>query len=384
MRDFVITNLKTRSIIIQAIVVSSVIAVIYVLVTTAVVNLQARGIPLGLEFLNYRAGFTITESLLSYDSDRLYRWAIVVGIANTLFVWAIVAVLSTILGVFLGIARLSENPLVGGLARVWVETARNTPPILLLIFLYSLWWLVMPPAKDALQLVPGTFLSIRGFAMPKLELGWNPFHAAIGLFAATIAIVAAVRMAVRYQSLSGVRPPFLQITLAIIAFGILIAFMTTSSGMSVEYPEMRRTSYRGGTQISPELFTIIVGLTYYTTGFIAEIVRSGILAVPKGQWEAARAVGLEPRKILRLIILPQTLKVIVPPMTSQYINLMKNSTLAIAVGYPDFMVVMTTIINQTSHAIEGVAIIIGVYLVINLTLSVLLNIYNRRVALVER
>lgn len=246
-----ITDLKTRSVVIQFAVVSAVIALIYVLTTTAFSNLQARGIPLGLEFLDYRAGFTITESLLSYDTDRLYRWAIVVGIVNTIFVWAIVAILSTVFGVLLGIARLSENPLVGGLSRIWVETARNTPPILMLIFLYSLWWLIMPPAKDALQIAPGTYLSIRGFAMPKLDLGWNSLYSIMALCASVAAMFIATRLAAGHQNRTGVKPPYLPITVIVIAFGLLLAVMVTSSGISVEYPELRRTSFRGGAHISP-------------------------------------------------------------------------------------------------------------------------------------
>ena len=201
----------------------------------------------------------------------------------------------------------SENPLARGTSRVWIELARNFPPIVILIFLYSLWWKILPPLDEAWQLMPGLTLSMRGLQAD--AIGW---------------------------------------------------------------------------ELSPELSTVVIGLTLYTAGFIAEIVRAGVLAVPKGQWEAGRSLALSRRQILRLVIIPQTLRVIVPPMNSQYINVVKNSTLVIAVGYPDFLAVMNTIISKTSHSIEGVGIILGVYLAINLSLSSLANAYNRRIALVER
>ena len=215
--------------------------------------------------------------------------------------------LSSVFGLLLGLARLSDNPLARGTSRVWIELARNFPPIVILIFLYSLWWKVLPPLDAAWQLAPGITLSMRGLQAE--DLGW---------------------------------------------------------------------------ELSPELSTVVIGLTIYTAGFIAEIVRAGVLAISKGQWEAGRSLSLTRRQILRLVIIPQTLRVIVPPLNSQYINAVKNSTLVIAVGYPDFLAVMNTVISKSSHSIEGVGIILGVYLAINLSLSSLANWYNRRIALVER
>lgn len=230
-----------------------------------------------------------------------------VGIGNTLYVSAMVIVLASVFGLLLGLARLSDNPLARGTSRVWIELARSFPPIVILIFLYSLWWKILPPLDEAWQLLPGLSLSMRG--LQAQALGW---------------------------------------------------------------------------ELSPELSAVVIGLTLYTAGFIAEIVRAGVLAVPKGQWEAGGSLALSRRQILRLVIIPQMLRVIVPPLNSQYINVVKNSTLVIAVGYPDFLAVMNTIISKSSHSIEGVTIILGVYLAINLSLSLLANAYNRRIALVER
>ena len=303
----ILRNAKRRGLVIQAALLVGIFCLAALLITNTVANLKHRGIPLGWDFLWEPSQVVISESLLSHDHEAATWRAIVVGIGNTLYVSAIVIVLSTVFGLLLGLARLSDNPLARNTSRIWIELARNFPPIVILIFLYSLWWKILPPLDDAWQLLPGITLSMRGLQAE--TLGW---------------------------------------------------------------------------ELSPELSTVVIGLTLYTAGFIAEIVRAGVLAIPKGQWEAGRSLSLSRRQILRLVIIPQTLRVIVPSMNSQYINTVKNSTLVIAVGYPDFLAVMNTIISKSSHSIEGVGIILGVFLAINLSLSALANWYNRRIALVER
>jgi len=293
--------------VIQVALLVAIFGLAAMLIANTVANLERRGIPLGWDFLWAPSQVVISESILAHDHEAATWRAIVVGIGNTLYVSAIVIVLSSMFGLLLGLARLSDNPLARGTSRVWIEVARNFPPIVILIFLYSLWWKILPPLDEAWQLGAGITLSMRGLQAE--ALGW---------------------------------------------------------------------------ELSPELSTVVIGLTLYTAGFIAEIVRAGVLAIPKGQWEAGRSLSLSRRQILRLVIIPQTLRVIVPPMNSQYINVVKNSTLVIAVGYPDFLAVMNTIISKSSHSIEGVGIILGVYLAINLSLSTLANWYNRRIALVER
>ncbi len=367
----------------QALLVAAVVGVAYVLITATAANLKARGIPLGFDFLSRPSNFTISETLLPFSPRDPNWWAIVVGIVNTLFVSAVVIVLSSVLGLLVGIGRLSSNPLVSGATRVWVEIARNTPLIILLIFIYSLWWKILPPFRDAANPLPGVYISLRGLVMPKASFDLS-LAAWLLPLAAFILTVAAHGLAARRQNETGHRPPYALFT----AFAslVIIATMAIVSGFSpeIEWPVRGRANFEGGFQLTPELTTILVGLSLYTTGFIAEIVRGGILAVGKGQWEAARAVGLTEGKILRLVIVPQTLRVILPPLTSQYVNVVKNSTLAIAVGYQDFMTIVGTIINKTSHAIEGIAIILGVFLFVNLLLSGALNWVNRRMAIMER
>lgn len=347
---------------------------ILLVVQTTIGNLEARGIPIGFDFLTLPSRFVISESLLTYRSRDPYYWAILVGIGNTLFISFLVVVLSTLLGFLVGIGRLSSNPLVSATCRGWVECARNTPPIVLLIFLYSLWWQVLPPVDAAISLMPGFSLSMRGLTVPGFSLS-VPSSALPLLSAGVVLIVLSciprLGRTKRGYALFG-------------GLGLIVAALASQGELAVDWPRFERGNYWGGYELTPELTTVVVGLTLYTTGFVAEIVRAGVLSVGKGQWEAGRALGLRPRQILRLIVVPQMLRVIVPPMTSQYINVVKNSTLAIAVGYPDFLSVMGTVINKSSHALEGVAIILVSYLAINLSLSLLLNWYNRRTQLVER
>ena len=365
---------RYRARLVQILLIAAVGALVLLVVQTTMVNLQARGIPIGFEFLSLPSRFVISESLLRYRSQDPYIWAIVVGLANSVFISILVVVLSTVLGLMVGIGRLSSNPLVAGSCRVWVEVARNTPPIVLLFFLYSLWWRVLPPVDEALTVAPGTYLSMRGLMLPTMSLA-IPGTAALVLAGAALAgLVALTRISMPARRA-------LLVGAAAVMVAVLLAADITAT---VDWPRFERGNYRGGFELTPELTTVVIGLTLYTTGFVAEIVRAGVLSVAKGQWEAARALGLRRGQILRLIVVPQMLRVIMPPLTSQYINVVKNSTLAIAVGYPDFLAIMGTVINKSNHALEGVAIILAGYLAVNLTLSLLLNWYNRRIALVER
>jgi len=378
-----LNDARHRAVALQTLLIAAVAGAAYMLITATVANLKARGIPLGFDFLFRPSNFTISETLLPFSPRDPNWWAIVVGVVNTLFVSAVVIVLSSAMGLLVGIGRLSGNPLVSGMTRVWVEVARNTPVIILLIFIYSMWWKILPPFRDAANPLPGVYISLRGLVMPKASFDFS-FTALLLPLAALVLTVAAHGLATRRQNKTGNRPPYGPLTaLASIVIMIMIAI---GSGLSpqVEWPVRGRANFEGGFQLTPELTTILVGLSIYTTGFIAEIVRGGILAVGKGQWEAGRAIGLTEGKILRLVIVPQTLRVILPPLTSQYVNVVKNSTLAIAVGYQDFMTIVGTIINKTSHAIEGIAIILGVFLVLNLLLSGVLNFVNRHMAIVER
>lgn len=375
---------KVRAVAIQVALVGFVLLMLAGLILSTIANLKARGIPLGFDFLNVSAGMPIAESFLAFDPDEPYRRAIVVGLVNTLVISLAVIVLASIAGLFLGIGRLSSNPLVAGLCRLWVEIARNTPAIVLLLFLYALWWQVLPAARDALQLAPGAFLSQRGLVLPRLGLEGSGGELALLLAGLAALLLLAARRARRIREATGRQPPYVALAWGVAVAALVLAAISDRWSLTAEFPEFRRLNFVGGVEITPELTTIVIGLTLYTAGFIAEIVRAGIIAIGKGQWEAGRSLGLTGGQLLRLVVIPQTLRIIVPPMTSQYINVVKNSTLAIAVGFQDFMTIMQTIINQTAHAVEGVAIILGVYLMLNLSLSALLNAFNRRIALVER
>jgi general L-amino acid transport system permease protein len=375
---------RTRAIVAQAALVSGLVVLVLIVGLATARNLEARGIPLGFGFLFNPASFQIAETILPYAPSDPNWWAATVGLANSLFVSAVVIVVSSIIGLFIGIGRLSHNPLLRGLCRTWVEVARNTPLVVLLIFVYALCWKVLPPAAEAWTLAPGTHLSIRGLATPAIRW-WGPALAPVIMLAmAILLILLASRLAARQQAKTGRRPPFVPQAWGAVILCALVLPLLFRSQLSVDFPVFERANFKGGWSLTPELTTILTGLTFYTAGFIGEIVRGGIVSVRKGQWEAATALGLTRAQTYRLIVVPLALRGIVPPLNSQYINVVKNSTLAIVVGFQDFMTVVGTIINKTSHAVEGIALILGVFLVVNLGLSAVLNAYNRRIALVER
>ena len=370
-----LSDVRTRSILIQCLLLAAIAGISALLVSTTFTNLQERGIPIGFDFLTMPSRIVISEAILSYKSRDPYYWAIVVGLANTVFISALVIVFSSLLGLVVGVTRLSSNPLAAGTCRVWVEIARNSPPIVLLIFLYSLWWKVFPPVGEALNPFPGFYVSMRGFVAPAVSLDMS--SVGLALLLGAVLVSGYVLLATRAQRR---HPLLVPAMLGLVVLGVWLADVK----VAVDRPVFAGSNFRGGMELTPEFSTILIGLTIYTTGFIAEIVRGGILSVGRGQWDAGRSVGLSRSRILRLIVIPQMLRVIVPPLNSQYINVVKNSTLAIAVGYPDFLAVMNTIISKSSHSIEGVFIILGVYLALNLTFSSVANWYNRRIAIVER
>lgn len=337
--------------------------------------MQVRGIPTGFEFLGDRAGFKIADTVIAFSPDATYLRAIAVGVVNTLVLSLLVCIAATVVGALLGVARLSANPLVAALAAVWVEAVRNTPPVLLLIFLYALWSQAMP-VGGAQEVLPGVVASVRGIAVPKLLAGVPAWALALGVLASVALPGLASRVAGHRTRPGARRPPYGLAALGAVATAWIAA--AALGGWTVEVPHADGDDLAGGARLTPEFATVFFGLTVYTAGFIAEIVRSGIQAVPRGQWEAGRALGLNEGQILRLVVAPQTLGVITPPMTSQYINTVKNSTLAIAIGYSEFMTVMGTVINRTNQPLEGTLIIVAVYMAINLALAAGLNLLNRR------
>ncbi len=381
---FSLSDPTVRAVVYQVLVIGAVVAVGWYLISNTLDNLSRRSIATGFGFLEREASFGIGESLIDYSPQNSYGRAFLVGILNTLKVSVIGIVLATLLGTVVGIARLSSNWLIAKLASIYVEIVRNVPPLLQLFFWYALVTESMPPVRQALNPIPGVYLSQRGLfvPVPAADPVWGQmgFALAIGV----IAVIFLRRWATVRQARTGQPFPTGWATLGLLVGLPLIAWVAGGAPTALDVPHLVGFNFRGGVVVSPEFFAILTGLVVYTAAFIAEVVRSGILAVNWGQTEAARALGLPATETLRLVILPQALRVIVPPLTSQYLNLTKNSSLALAIGYPDLVSIANTTLNQTGQAIEGVAMIMGTYLSISLCISLFMNWYNKRIALVER
>ncbi len=375
---------RFRNLVWQTVILGTVAAIAWYLVQNTTRNLEARRIATGFAFLARTAGIPIGEHLIDYDpAINTYGRAILIGILNTLKVAVVGVVLATLWGTLLGVARLSKNWLISRLAAVYVEVVRDIPLLLQLLFWYGVLQ-TLPGPRQAFNPVPGVFLSNRGIKVPAVEWEQPFWWALAALVVGAVGTAAWSRSATRKQETTGVRPAVWPV-----AVGLLVAFPVAvwaalGAPFDVDVPELRGFNFVGGATLSPEYGALTLGLVLYTSSYIAEIVRSGILSVPTGQWEAAGAIGLRPGTTLRKIVLPQALRVIVPPMTSQYLNLIKNSSLAVAIGYQDVVSIASTTLNQTGQAVEGIALIMLVYLVISLSISLFMNWYNTRIALVER
>jgi general L-amino acid transport system permease protein len=375
---------RLRGIALQIVFVAAIVAVIGFLAYNTIVNLRRSSIASGFGFLDREAAFGIGESLIAYSPADTYARAFLVGLTNTLYVSAIGIVLATIVGTVMGLARLSSNWLIRKLAQVYVETFRNVPLALQLLFWWGLLRQLAPGPREAWQLLPGVLVSNRGIMFPvPLE---NPAHLwmLIALVVGAVATWAVSRWAAARQARTGQQFPTGWIGLALVLGLPLLVFLAAGAPVKLDWPMLRGFNFAGGAGVSPEFAALLIGLVIYTGSFIAEIVRAGILAVSWGQSEASMALGLRPGQRMRLIVLPQALRVIVPPMTSEYLSLTKNSSLAVIIGYPDLVSIANTTMNQTGQAVEGIAMIMAVYLVISLVISLVMNLYNRAVALVER
>lgn len=357
----------------------------YEAIANAIDNLARQKMASGLGFLNQIAGFDINQTLVEYSNTSTYGRAFLVGLLNTLLVAGLGILLSTILGFSLGVARLSSNWLVARLAAFYVDVVRNTPLLLQLLFWYFLLINMTPAPRDSVSLGLNTYLNNRGLFVPQPVLG-SGFSAVVLAFVAGLAGAWFYRRrAHQRQEATGQQSPVGLVSLGLIVGLPLAAFFASGMPLSFSPPELGRFNIRGGVQVFPEFVALLTGLTVYTAAFIAENVRAGIQAVSKGQTEAAYALGMRPGPTLDLIIIPQAMRVIIPPLTNQYLNLTKNSTLAVAIGYPDLWQVFAgTVLNQTNQAIEVIAIAMAVYLALSVATSLTMNWYNSRKALVER
>ena len=380
-----LTDPQVRAWVFQILSVIVVVAIGWFLFDNTQTNLEKRGITSGFSFLDNSAGFGIAQHLIDYSESDSYGRVFIVGLLNTLLVSAIGIVLATFLGFIIGVARLSPNWLINKVATVYIEIFRNIPPLLQIFFWYFAVLLPLPGPKQSLSLGDTFFLSNRGLNMPGPGPGegfW-PFAIALGLTIVGIfLLVRWVRQ--RFEATGQTFPVLLtSIVMLLVIPGLVVLIF--GNPFVWTFPELKGFNFRGGLVVIPELIALTLALSIYTASFIAEIVRSGIQAVNHGQTEAARSLGLKPSVTLRKVIIPQALRVIIPPLTSQYLNLVKNSSLAAGIGYPDMVSLFAgTVLNQTGQAIEVIAITMSVYLSISISISILMNWYNSRIALVER
>ena len=386
-RGFSLNDPNVRSVIYQALLALLVVYLAWSGWTNLQANLAAQSKATGFGFLDNPAGFTISQTFIDYSSSTsTYGRVFLVGLVNTLVVSAIGIVLATILGFVFGVARLSTNFVVRIVSTSYVEVVRNTPLLLqIFIWYFAILTESLPGARDPIDLGAFGLLNVGGWYAPRPIFGEG---SSLIFYAFLIGLVAAYlisRWAKARQMRTGQTFPTFWTTLALVVGLPLIVFLAMGAPLTFEFPEQGRFRPSGGARLSPEFIALLLALTFYTAAFIAEIVRAGILAVNRGQTEASYALGLRPGKTLRLVVIPQAMRVIIPPLTSQYLNLTKNSSLAVAIAYPDLVAVFAgTALNQAGQEVEFILITLLTYLTISLTVSAVMNWYNRRVALVER
>ena len=378
-------NPRVRALFYQIALVAGLLYFFSTIIGNTLSNMEATGIKTGFAFLDSAAGYDVLMSLISFESTDTYGRIFVVGFLNTLLVSAIGIFFATILGFLFGVANFSHNWLIRKIAVVYVELFRNVPLLLQVFFWYFAVLSTLPGARQSLSLGEAIFLNVRGLYLPKLVGGDLSSLVWLALGAAIVGIFVVRRWAKKRQELTGQQFPVLKTSLAMVVLFPLIVAILTGLPFTVEYPALKGFNYFGGITVIPELMALAIALSVYTGAFIAEAVRAGVQAIPNGQTEAARSLGLREDKIMKLIIVPQAMRVIVPLLNSEYQSLVKNSTLAAAVGYPDlFNVFVGTALNQTGQAIETIFMTIVVYFVVNMVISFLMNRFNNAVALVSR
>ena len=374
-----------RAVFFQVVVVVGVVGFLFYIANNTIDNMEARGISSGFGFLSTTAGFDILMTLVDWQEDMTYGRAFFVSILNTLLVSVVGVIVATILGFTIGVARLSSNWLISKMTMVYIEIFRNIPLLLQIFFWYFAVLRTLPSPRESVSFLDSFFLNNRGVYLPRpvgesgIELVWAAI--AIGL----VATFLVSRWARRRQEATGQQFPTIWTGLGLI-FGLpLLVLAATGFPLHFDYPALKGFNFKGGVNLIPEFVSLVAALAIYTASFIAEIVRAGIQAVSHGQTEAARSLGLRQSWTLRLVVIPQALRVIIPPLTSQYLNLTKNSSLAAAIAYPDLVLIFAgTVLMQTGQAVEVILMTMAVYLTISLFISLIMNTYNRRIALVER
>jgi len=372
-----------RGIVYQVLAIAAIGGVAWFLAHNTLVNMRVRGIQSGFDFLSQAAGFDIGESLYPFDSEQPYWQAFLVGVTNTLRVAVVGIVLSTLLGTLLGIGRFSRNALVRGLCLAYVEAFRNIPVLLQLLLWYVILTEVLPSSDEAWQL-GSFFLSKGGLNYPIPVWAMGQLWAAFGLLAGVVGVVLYRRWAKRQFEATGQLRSAFWVPVVILIVSSLAGWALGGAPTELNRPVKGDFSIENGGALTPEFLAVLIGLTLYTASFIAEVVRGGIASVPRGQGEAASALGLSHQQEMRLVMLPQALRVIIPPLTNQYLNLTKNSSLAVAIGYPDVVSIANTALNQTGRAVECISIVMLVYLTTSLGTSLLMGWYNSRAAIKER
>ncbi|MGB6117051.1 MAG: amino acid ABC transporter permease, partial [Mesorhizobium sp.] len=354
------------------------------IVDNTMTNLRRAGISSGFDFLNARSGFDISSSMIDYSSDSNNGRALVVGLLNTLLVSILGIITATIIGFVIGVGRLSNNWLINKICMVYVELFRNIPPLLVIFFWYFGVLAVLPQPRESIDLPLGAYLNSRGLFLPRFLWESGAWLVLAGLVVGIVLSWFVARRAKARQQATGQQFPVVWTSLGLIIGMPLLAFAAAGFPLTLQFPELGTFNLTGGFPIAPEFLSLYMALSFYTASFIAEIVRAGILGVSRGQNEAASALGLRSGQALRLVVIPQAMRIVIPPLTSQYLNLTKNSSLAVAIGYADLVHIGGTILNQRGQAVEIVIIWMVVYLGLSLLTSLFMNWFNARVALVER
>ena len=368
----------------QGVVLAIAFSLVYVLFTNTQKNLALKGIESGFAFLNHEAGMPIGDSLIDYDPTRGYGYAFLVGVLNSLFVAFLGIIAATILGVFVGVARVSPNWLLAKVAAIYVETLRNLPLLLILFFVYSVVLASLPHPRDAISLMEGAYLSKRGLNLPRplAEAGFTVFITAA---LASLALgITFWRWAVNYKQRTGKSVPGFWGGVGVFVVLTGLSYLASGRPIGTEIPVYSGFNFKGGLVMKPEFVSLMIGLVLYTAAYIGENVRSGLQSVEAGQIEAANALGVPNNVVTRMVLLPQALRVTIPATTNDYTSLVKNSSLAVAIGYPDMVSVGGTIIGQNGQAVEIIAMWMVVYLTINLVISIVMNFLNSRVQIIER